>query len=101
MIDLHHRLAIQGAAGLVENATASATFSRVVHSLNAMGGDLWSKLSIDNPMNLLELGIHSSVVVHTLTLNCVSFYVHAQVYPVTFFLYSLRVFSVFSATVKL
>ena len=40
VINLHHRLAIQGAAGPVEIATASAIVSRVVHSLNAMGGDL-------------------------------------------------------------
>ena len=67
-IDLPHHLTLKGAAGPVEVATASAAVSRVVHSLNAMGGDLWSKLSIDKPTNLLNLGIHASVLVRTSSL---------------------------------
>ena len=64
-IDLRHRLTLKGAASPVEVATASAAVSRVVHSLNSMGGDLWSKLSVDNPTNLLDIGIHASVLLRT------------------------------------
>ena len=62
-VALHYDLCLKGAAGPVEVATASAAVSRMVNSLNIMGSELWTKLNIDNPNNLLDLGIHASVLV--------------------------------------
>ena len=66
-ITLQNDLYLKGASGPVEVATATATVSRVVNSLNIMGSELWAKLNIDNPNNLLDLGIHASVLVFILT----------------------------------
>ena len=62
-VRIEHELFLKGAAGPIEVATASVAISRVVNSLNTMGGDLWSKLNDDNPQNLFDLGIHASVMV--------------------------------------
>ena len=66
-VALQYDLCLKGAAGPVEVATASAAVSRMVNSLNIMGSELWAKLNIDNPNNLLDLGIHASVLVFALT----------------------------------
>ena len=60
-------LYLKGAAGPVEVATAAAAMSRVANSLNILGGDLWARLTVDNPSGLLDLGIHALVTVFILT----------------------------------
>ena len=40
VVDLNHRLSIDGAAGPLEVATASAVVSRMTHTLNILGGYL-------------------------------------------------------------
>lgn len=81
MVDLNHRLLIDGAVGLVGIATTSTAFSRMAHTMNSMGGGVWKKLGDDNDMSLLELGIHSSVVIRTLSLcMCTLFYFHVHIY---------------------
>ena len=66
-VALHYDLCLKGAVGPVKVATATTAVSRMVNSLNIMGSELWSKLNVDNPNNLLDLGIHASVLVLTLT----------------------------------
>ena len=60
-------LYLKGAAGSVEVATAGAAVSRVINSLNILGGDLWARLITDNPNSLLDLGIHALTTVFILT----------------------------------
>ena len=69
-VALHYDMCLKGAAGPVELATASAAVSRMVNSLNIMGSELWSKLNVDNPNNLLDLEIHASVLVLALISIC-------------------------------
>ena len=77
-VRIHHDLFLKGAAGPIEVATTSAVVARVVNSLNIMGSDLWSKLNVDNPNSLLDLGIHASVMVFisTFSIFASKFYVH-------------------------
>ena len=58
---------LKGAAGPAEVATAGAALSRMVNSLNILGGDLWARLMADSPNNLLDLGIHALTTVFILT----------------------------------
>ena len=58
---------LKGAAGPGEVATAGAALSRMVNSLNILGGDLWTRLMADSPNNLLDLGIHALTTVFILT----------------------------------
>lgn len=97
MIDLNHPLSIYGATGLVEVATTSTIVSRMIHTLNVLGGDLWSRLSDDNTMNLLDFGIHTSVMVRTPTLVCVYPFLFVFKFILTFF-YSVRTSPVFSSS---
>ena len=67
-VELHRHLSLKGAVCPIEIATASAAVARMVNSLNIMGSDLWSKLNVYSPNNLLDLGIHASVLVLISTL---------------------------------
>ena len=58
---------LKGAAGPAEVATAGAALSRMVNSLNILGGNLWVRLMADSPNNLLDLGIHALTTVFILT----------------------------------
>ena len=58
---------LKGAAGPAEVATAGAALSRMVTSLNTLGGDLWTRLMADSSNNLLDFGFHALTMVSILT----------------------------------
>ena len=58
---------LKGAAGPAEVATAGAALSRMVTSLNPLGGDLWTRLMADSSNNLLDFGFHALTMVSILT----------------------------------
>ena len=58
---------LKGAAGPGEVATAGATLSRVVNSLNTLSGEMWTRLMADSPNNLLDFGFHALTMVFILT----------------------------------
>ena len=60
---------MHGNAGAPEQAIAVDMMSWMAKSLNVVGGDLWERFRTDDPLALVELGIHSSAVVNTPPLN--------------------------------
>ena len=65
-VDLNLRLEMDDATEPLGVATASAALSRMIHIANTMDSGMWNKLGDDNEMKLLDLGIHSSVMVRIL-----------------------------------
>ena len=61
--DLNHRLEMEDAVGPLGIATASAALSRITHTVNNLGSGVWNKLKVEDEMQLLDSGIHSSVMV--------------------------------------
>ena len=64
--DANHHLSLHGVASSSRRNFALETMARMAHSLNIFGGDLWDRLHNDNVNNLLELCVHTGVVVSTL-----------------------------------
>lgn len=62
-VDTNHHLSLHGVAVFSWRAIAAEAMARVAHSLNILGGDLWGRLQDDNVNNLLELSVHTGVVV--------------------------------------
>lgn len=62
-VDLNLRLDLDDAAEPLGVSTASAALSRMTHTANTMGSGMWNKLGDDDEMNLLDPGIHSSLMV--------------------------------------
>lgn len=88
---LSHRV-----AGPSDDTLTTCVVASMVHSLNILGGDFCRRLQDNSVINLLELGIHTAVVVsiNFPTLSCIIF---IPLYPNSnYFLFSL--FRIFSAS---
>lgn len=75
-VKLHHHLSVHGVAGVSGTNTAVTVVSRMIHSLNILGGGLWSRVIDDNVQNLLELRIHASILVRISKLVCMPLHFH-------------------------
>ena len=62
--DIKQHLSLHGIEGSLGQAVAVDALGRVAHSLNILGGELWDRLKDNSALNLLELGIHTAVMVH-------------------------------------
>lgn len=61
--DLNLRLEMEDTVGPLGISTASAALSRITHTANNLGSGVWNKLKVEDEMQLLDCGIHSSVMV--------------------------------------
>ena len=68
-VDIQQHLSLHENAGSSRQAIAVDMMSRMAQSLNVVGNDLWERFRTDDPLALVELGIHSKVVINTHPLN--------------------------------
>ena len=68
-INVKQHLSLHGMAGALGQGVVMDALGRVTHSLNILGGELWERIKDDNAHNLLELGIHTVMVVRIYSLN--------------------------------
>ena len=62
-ISINHCLSLDKMTGPSESTLAVQAVESMVRSLNLLGGDFWGRLQSDNINSVLELGLHTSVVV--------------------------------------
>lgn len=67
-ISINPCLTLDKTAGSSESTLAVQAVASMVYSLNILGGDFWGRFQSDNINSVLDLGLHTSVVV------CVSHY---------------------------